>query len=136
MEKELTVWETRQAPADVVPGLPAGCPLRCTVSVAVDRRRTVRFVGRIYVGFAAAGGTQPLLLGQCLDTIVSVGRAGHVAAIEQLAGLWARCHGQKLTRLTPADRQAVLTMTQSGRLAACQAPAKVTTWRALTHDRQ
>ena len=118
MEKELTVWETRRAPADVVPGLPAGCPLRCTVSIAVDRRRTVRFVGRIYVGFAAAGGTQPLLLGQCLDTIVSVGRAGHVAAIEQLASLWARCHGQKLTRLTPADRQAVLAMAQSGRLAA------------------
>ena len=127
MERELTVWETRQAPADVVPGLPAGCPLRCTVVVAVDRRRTVRFVGRIYVGFAASGGARPLVFGQCMHTIVGAAHAGssfcrgqkqQLAEIEQLAGLWARCHRQKLTRLTPADRLSVLALTGTGRTAA------------------
>lgn len=104
VEKEIIVWETSHGPADVVPGLPAGCPLRCALTVTVDRWRTARFVGRITVGFAAVDG-HPLVFGQCLDTMRAVVPPQTLA---RLGGLWERCHRRRLTALSAEDRSKIL----------------------------
>ena len=105
MENEVQLGAAMPAPADAVPGIPAGYTLRCAVCVSVDRFRTVRFNGYIYVGYAISGRGRPLVFGQCQDTLLRI--LGNRVEVKGLVGLWSRCHRQKLTSLSAADRRAV-----------------------------
>lgn len=105
MEYETPLGVTTPMPTDAVLGLPAGHPLRCALRVAVDRWRRVTFCGYVYTGYALTGRSRPIVFGQCPATFAAI--LGNTPEVERLLGLWARCHRQKLTSLSPADRIAV-----------------------------